>query len=182
MKLVPDMVFVKIKNSLVVLMTKHEILLVEDSPEDADLVRRAVDKHLPGQFSITHKKNIKDAEAHIKSHKDDVSVILLDLGLPDTKSGRDTFEHMKEYAPKIPIVVLTGMEDHELALALVREGAEDFVNKGLIHEKPELLRNALEFASCRHELIGDVHKKHQDAVNEKEELIAWMHGGYSVKN
>ncbi|MBU6474380.1 MAG: response regulator [Alphaproteobacteria bacterium] len=162
-------------------MTKHEILLVEDSPEDADLVRRTIDRHLPGQFSVTHKKNIKDAESHIKAHGNEISVVLLDLGLPDTSDGRDTFEHMKEYAPKVPIVVLTGMEDHELALALVREGAEDFVNKGLIHEKPELLRNALEFASCRHELIGDVHKKHQKNIDEKDEIIAWMSGGYSVK-
>ncbi len=162
-------------------MTKQKILLVEDSPEDADLVCRTIDNQLPCQFDVTHKKTIAEAEAHIKAHKDDVNIILLDLGLPDTKNGRDTFAHMKEYAPKIPIVVLTGMEDHELAVSLVRAGAEDFINKGLIHKNPELLRNVLEFASCRHELMGDVHKKHQEAINEKDEVIAWMNGGYSIK-
>jgi DNA-binding NtrC family response regulator len=163
-------------------MATHEILLVEDSADDAFLVNRTIDKHLPGRFQVSHRMTMADAETYVKEHKDDISLILLDLGLPDTKNGRDTFEHMKEYAPEIPIVVLTGLEDHGLALALVREGAEDFVNKGLIHEKPELLRDVLEFAACRHQLMGDAHRKHQQSMKEKDEVISWMSGDYSVKN
>jgi DNA-binding NtrC family response regulator len=163
-------------------MTTHEILLVEDTPEDAFLIRRTIDKNLPGRFQLSHKTTMSDAEAYIEGHKDDISLILLDLGLPDTKGGHDTFDHMKQYAPDIPVVVLTGMEDHELALALVREGAEDFVNKGLIQEKPELLRDALEFAACRHQLMGDTARKHQEHIEEKDQVISWMRGDYSVKN
>lgn len=162
-------------------MSQHEILLVEDSNEDAFLVSRTIDKHLPGQFHVTHMGMMADAKTYVNEHKADIDLILLDLGLPDTSNGRDTFEHMKEYAPEIPIVVLTGMEDHDLALSLVREGAEDFVNKGLIHEKPELLRDVLEFASCRHQAIGDTAKKHQAHLKEKDEIISWMSGDYSVK-
>lgn len=160
-------------------MTKHEILLIEDSEEDAFLVRRTIDKQLPGQFDVTLKTTIVAAEDYIKDHKEDISLVLLDLGLPDTGGGRDTFEHMREHAPKIPIVVLTGMEDHNLALALVRAGAEDFVNKGLIHDKPELLRDTVEFASCRHQLMDDTHRKHQALMKEKDEVISWMGGDYS---
>lgn len=162
-------------------MTAHEILLVEDSPEDAFLVGRAIDKNLPGRFQLSHMTTMADAEAYLKVHKDDINLILLDLGLPDTKDGRDTFAHMKEYAPEIPVVVLTGMDDHDLAVALVREGAEDFVNKGLIHDKPELLRDVLEFAACRHQLMEDTAKKHQAHMKEKDEVISWMSGDYSVK-
>ncbi len=162
-------------------MPTHEILLVEDSPDDAFLVCRTIDKHFPGRFQVSHKATMADAEAYIKDHKDDINLILLDLGLPDTKNGRDTFDHMKEYAPEIPIVILTGLEDHDLALSLVREGAEDFVNKGLMHDKPELLRDVLEFATCRHQLVGDTHKKHQQSIKEKDEVISWMSGDYSVK-
>ena len=159
-------------------MTKHEILLIEDSEEDAILVRRTIDKHLPGQFDVTHMATMLDAENYIKGHKDDISLMLLDLGLPDVSSSREAFEHMKEYAPQIPIVVLTGNEDHTLALSLLRAGAEDFVNKGQIQSRPELLRDTVEFASCRHELMGDTHRKHQELMREKDEVISWMGGDY----
>ncbi len=162
-------------------MSTQEILLVEDSAEDAFLVQRTIDKSLPGRFSLSHKTTMADADTYIKGHKDDISLILLDLGLPDTKDGRDTFSHIKKYAPDIPVVVLTGLEDHDLALALVREGAEDFVNKGLIHDRPELLRDVLEFASCRHQVMGDTARKHQEHMKEKDEVISWMSGDYSVK-
>src|SRR4051812_45709042 len=101
----------------------HEILLVEDSPEDAYLVQRTINKSLSGRFDVSHKSTMAEAEIYIRDHKDEISLILLDLGLPDTKNGHDTFQHMKQYAPDIPVVVLTGMEDHDLALLLVREGA-----------------------------------------------------------
>ena len=163
-------------------MSAQEILLVEDSIDDAFLIHRTVDKHIPGNFHVTHKMTMADAESYIKEHGDDINLILLDLGLPDTKNGRDTFAHIKKYAPEIPVVILTGMEDHELALSLVREGAEDFINKGLILDKPELLRDILEFAACRHQLVGDVHKKHRASIKEKDEVIAWMSGDYSIKH
>lgn len=163
-------------------MSAHEILLVEDSPEDAYLVRRTIDKSLPGRFEVNHKSTMADAEAYIQDHREHISLILLDLGLPDTKDGRDTFQHMKEYAPHIPVVVLTGMEDHDMALSLVREGAEDFVNKGLIHDRPELLRDVVEFAACRHQLMGDTVKKHEAHIKEKDEVISWMSGDYSIKH
>ena len=162
-------------------MSTHEILLVEDSPEDAFLVRRTIDKSLPGRFDVSHMSTMADAEIYIKDHKGDISLILLDLGLPDTQNGRDTFAHMKQYLPEIPVVVLTGMEDHELALSLVRDGAEDFVNKGLIHDRPELLRDVVEFAACRHQLMDDTAKKHEAHMKEKDEVISWMSGDYSVK-
>lgn len=162
-------------------MATQEILLVEDSADDAFLVCRTIDKHLPERFQVSHMMTMSDAESYIKRRRNDISLILLDLGLPDTKSGRDTFNRMKVYASEIPIVVLTGLEDHDLALALVREGAEDFVNKALIREKPELLRDVLEFASCRHQLMDDTNKRHQEIIKDKEEVISWISGDYSIK-
>jgi two-component system sensor histidine kinase UhpB len=162
-------------------MTMQEILLIDDSSEDAILVERTVGKQLLGQFQITHKPTMAEAEAYIKEHKDNSSLILLDLTLPDTKGGADTFKRMKMHASEIPIVVLTGLEDHDLAVSLVKEGAEDFVNKGLIHEKPELLRNALEFAASRHKLVSDSNKEYEKKIKSKDDVISWMGGGYSIK-
>ena len=162
-------------------MTTQEILLVEDSVDDAFLVMRVIEKHFPGLFQISHKVTMADAEAYIKGDTHPINLILLDLGLPDTKDGRDAFRRMKEYAPKIPIVILTGLEDHDIALSLVRDGAEDFVNKSLVHEKPELLRNVLDFATCRHQLTNNVTKEYEEKIKGKDDVISWMDGGYSIK-
>jgi DNA-binding NtrC family response regulator len=162
-------------------MATQEILLVEDSADDAFLVRRTIDNHLPGRFLVNHKMTMADAEAYMKNNKGRISLVLLDLGLPDTRDGRDTFNRMKNYAPEIPIVILTGTEDHELALSLIREGAEDFMNKGHMREKPEMLRDMLDFAACRHQLMGDMAKKHEESIKDKEEIISWMNGGYSIR-
>jgi DNA-binding NtrC family response regulator len=159
----------------------QDILLVEDSDDDAFLVGRIIEKQLDGQFRISRKATMREAEAFLQERAGNVSLILLDLGLPDTKDGRDSFERMKKYALQIPIVILTGMNDHELALSFVREGAEDFVNKSLLHDKPELLRDVLAFAACRHQLLGDLDRKHKEHIRDKEMVISWMSGDYSVK-
>ena len=164
-----------------VIMETREILLIDDSDEDALLVERTVGKQLPDQFHITRKTSMTEAEAYMAENKDKISLILLDMNLPDTKDGSDTFRRMKVYAVNIPIVVLTGLEDHTLALSLLKEGAEDFVNKGLIQERPELLRDALEYAACRHQLVKDTSTKYEEKIKAKDDVITWMGGGYSIK-
>ncbi len=82
-------------------MEKHIILLVEDSPEDAYLVQRFIEKNLTGDFNVMHKETMAAAVACLKAYKDDIGFILLDLGLPDTNGGHDTLGQMRKYAPEI---------------------------------------------------------------------------------
>src|SRR4051812_34117446 len=105
----------------------QEILLVEDSADDAFMISRTIEKNLNGRFKVTHRASMAAAQEYMQKNKDSVGLILLDLGLPDTTGGRDTYERMRKCAPELPVVILTGLEDHGLAVALVREGAEDYV-------------------------------------------------------
>lgn len=163
-------------------MTGQIILLVEDNPDDAFLIRRKLGEHLKENFELVHKTSLTAATQFITEHGDEVALVLLDLGLPDAVGGRHTFQSMKNLvADSQPIVILTGLTDHDLALALVQEGAADFVNKGLIYDKPELLRDAVDFAICRHRLVKEAHRKALDTLAQKEQVINWMTGGYSVQ-
>jgi DNA-binding NtrC family response regulator len=161
-------------------MAGQKILLIEDSVDDAFLVKRILEKQLGDRLKVSHQKTMAGAESYMKENKEDLGLILLDLGLPDTKDGRESFERMKKYTSEIPVVVLTGMEDHELALSFVREGAADFVNKSMLHDKPELLGDIVEFSICRHQLMGDRQKKYEKKIEEKEQVISWMSGDYSI--
>ncbi|MGQ9780126.1 MAG: HD domain-containing phosphohydrolase [Bacillota bacterium] len=74
---------------------------------------------------------------------------LLDLSLPDSK-GIETFLRLQGGAPELPIIVLSGFEDEELALRAVREGAQDYLFKGRIEQ--DLLVRAIKHAIERKRL------------------------------
>ena len=103
------------------------ILLVEDSPSDADLVQQALQLTGAGRFEFTWVECLQDALVRLGDESFDV--LLLDLSLPDS-SGAETFRRAHNAAPLIPIVVLTGASDESLGLAAVQEGVQDYLVKG----------------------------------------------------
>ncbi|HSV26710.1 MAG TPA: response regulator, partial [Sedimentisphaerales bacterium] len=88
------------------------VLLVDDNAGDRRLVMLALSRSSPlVEFKIRTAETMDHARAQIAEHKPDV--ILLDLGLPDT-SGLETVLKMKEAAPTVPVIVLTGLMDEEM--------------------------------------------------------------------
>ncbi|AFZ15012.1 multi-sensor signal transduction histidine kinase [Crinalium epipsammum PCC 9333] len=106
--------------------TVYKIVLVEDNPEDAHLVREMLIDVGAEQFKVMHVKQLSEAFEHITS--DDCDLVLLDLSLPDGQS-LDTLLQMQVFAPTIPIMVLTNLSDEHLAVQAVRQGAQDYLVK-----------------------------------------------------
>lgn len=128
------------------------VLLVEDSPTDAMLLREALNEEPSVNFRTTHRDCIADALHCL--HEQRFDLILLDLGLPDSQ-GLETFARVHEHVPHIPIVVLTGLDDDDLALKAVQEGAQDFLTKGRF-DRYWLVRN-IRHALERHQMYLEVH-------------------------
>jgi signal transduction histidine kinase len=106
------------------------ILLVEDNFGDAELFQDILEMSLESQaWKVTHV--IRLAEALVQIERALVQVILLDLSLPDSQ-GLQTLMTLRSKAPTLPIVVLTGLNDEQLAITAVREGAQDYLVKGLV--------------------------------------------------
>jgi PAS domain S-box-containing protein len=103
------------------------ILLVEDSPTDADLLRQTLSPASVDRFELTWVERLEEALARLRQQSFDV--LLLDLSLPDS-SGPETFRRARNAAPELPIVVLTGSGDDRIGLAAVQEGVQDFLVKG----------------------------------------------------
>ena len=83
------------------------VLLIEDNPGDADLVRlRLVEGD--SAISVSCVNRLEDGLASIT--KQPPSVVLLDLNLPDSH-GADTFRKVLEKAPGMPVVILSGQDD-----------------------------------------------------------------------
>jgi diguanylate cyclase (GGDEF)-like protein/PAS domain S-box-containing protein len=108
------------------------ILLVEDNPGDARLLREMVNEQGERETEFTHVQTMAEAEKFLKEWKFDI--ILLDLGLPDA-SGLDAVRRAHSAAPHTPLVVLTGLDDETLAGKALQEGAQDYLIKGQIEAR-----------------------------------------------
>lgn len=102
------------------------VLLIEDNQGDADLVRlRLVESTSDLQVSYASRLSTGLAALALGTP----AVVLLDLNLPDS-SGADTFREVLEKAPHVPVVVLSGRDDEELAITAIHQGAQDYLVKG----------------------------------------------------
>lgn len=158
-------------------MSHHiqKIVLIEDSDSDAFLIARVI-REYPGIGSsyIQRFETMADARRYFSITSDEVSVVLLDLNLPDTSGPLDTYRQLRAVAPNIPVVALTFSSDHEMALGLMRQGIEDYVNKGHVIEQPEFLCRAIDFAVCRANQVQSSLRRLSDELSYKEQLLNQM--------
>ncbi len=121
-----------------------KVLLVEDNMGDARLLYEGMEEALPGQFKMTHVRRLSETLEYL--WEDSCSVVLLDLGLPDSH-GLDTLVLVRAQAPDVPIVVLTGFQDEETGDQALTEGAQDYLIKGQVDSK--LLARSMRYAIAR---------------------------------
>ena len=102
------------------------VLLIEDNPGDADLVRlRLVEANPDLDVACADRLSI-GLESLTQNEP---VVVLLDLNLPDSH-GAETYRKVLEAAPDVPIVVLSGLDDEDMAVNAVHQGVQDYLVKG----------------------------------------------------
>ncbi|MGB8775602.1 MAG: response regulator, partial [Terriglobales bacterium] len=94
------------------------VLLIEDNPGDADLVRLRL---VEGKSGVQVDCVPRLADALVCLEADTPTLVLLDLNLPDSH-GADTFRRIMQKAPNVPIVILSGQDDEALATKAVHMG------------------------------------------------------------
>ena len=104
-----------------------KLLLVEDNVVDAQLTQDLLAEWSLDRFEITHASVLADGLARLS--RDRFDVVLLDLSLPDTH-GLATVTQVLATSPDVPVVVLSGHDDHPLALQALQHGAQDYLVKG----------------------------------------------------
>ncbi|HEY9868694.1 MAG TPA: response regulator, partial [Candidatus Obscuribacterales bacterium] len=133
--------------------------LIEDSPTDADLISLALsDAEDYATFEVHWVEQLKDGLKALEEEQFDV--VLSDLTLPD-EEGINTCARIRAKAPAMPIVMLTGVDDTQIAVEAVRIGAQDYLLKNELNGK--LLARALRYAIER--------KKSEEKINALNEAL-----------
>lgn len=142
--------------------TPMNILLVEDNPGDAFLVKFYLEESMFSKAQFIHAEFLGTAIDLIS--KNNIDVILLDLGLPDSQ-GIDTLKKILDTTTKSVVIVLTGLDDENLGVETVKLGAQDFLVKGQFDGK--VLTSSVRYAFERYQLQKQV-DKYSDKLGESK--------------
>jgi signal transduction histidine kinase len=154
-----------------------QVLLVEDNPADATLVRQAFSRFPQEQWQFIGVETLGEAITayhHMSEDPDHdpFDLVLLDLGLPDAK-GLETIQQFLAASPEALVVVLSGMDDKTLALQAIEQGAQDYLVKDQI-TLPTLLKS-IQFAIRRQNSVRQLRQSAcvtQSALNQAQAINA----------
>lgn len=148
------------------------VLLVEDNPGDVRLVNELLGDAPQETYEIVHVPLMSSAVNTLRTRA--VDVVVLDLRLPDC-SGVATVKAVRDVASEVPIVVLTGSDDEQLALQCIDAGAQDYLPKSEV--QAQNLRRALGYAITR---IRDAQVQALQETLARYRSLASEHTGTSV--
>ena len=151
-----------------------KVLLIEDSLTDAILLKRIFSGMVRTKFDVERVSLLR--EGLVCLEQNDFDIILLDLSLPDSW-GLESLQKIQELTKEIPIIVLTGTDCDELALATLREGAQDYLVKDNSINSDvfsRLLKRAINHAIERKQIIEQLRHSealYRGAIEDQTEFI-----------
>ncbi|RFA24390.1 hypothetical protein CAI21_21870 [Alkalilimnicola ehrlichii] len=104
----------------------EKVLLVEDNRTQARLIEQMLREEGETDYEIVHVQRLSAGLEQL-AHTT-ISVVLLDLSLPDSR-GLPTFERLQTHAARLPVIILTGQRDLDMALEALDKGAQDYLVK-----------------------------------------------------
>ena len=125
-----------------------KVLLIEDNPIHVGLVKTLLAESKSPVFQLQHAGTLQAGLNQLNATSTDI--VLLDLTLPDSED-LNTFIKVRSFAPAIPIVIVTGMDDIKLAAKAVEAGAQDYLVKTKLSRSSLIrsLRYAIERTKVR---------------------------------
>ena len=134
-------------------MNPIKIKLIEDNPGDVRLIQEMLKEPPVVPFEMSCSGRLDEVLRCLE--RETFEVVLLDLGLPDSQ-GLATFHGINAQASKIPIIILSGLSDEQLALEAVAAGAQDYLVKGQIDGV--VLKRAIRYAIERKRAGQEIQK------------------------
>lgn len=144
------------------------VLLLEDNSGDAYLIKQQLGELNDFEFEIVEAQYLESAIAILQERKFDA--VLLDLMLPDSQ-GLETFFAINQRTPDTAIIVISAMNEKDLAIEAVREGAQDYIPKGEIQSST--LSKTIRYAIERKSIAEQLRKRTAQLEYLNQELEAF---------
>ena len=103
------------------------LLLVEDNPKEALVIKNMLKEGLQNQFTLKHSRSLSNALDLIQENQ--FQAIILDSHLPDGKSF-ESIPQFLQFCPDAPILILSSVEEEDQAIEAVKSGVQDYLIKG----------------------------------------------------
>jgi len=118
-----------------------KILVIDDSEDDRLLYKRCLKKSVGVRYAVTEAETGEDGLERID--KEAFACVLLDYSLPG-RNGVEILKRIRAKRPFIPVVILTGLGNEKVAVAVMQEGAQNYISKASID--PQTLTHVIEVA------------------------------------
>ncbi len=106
------------------------ILVVDDDSDDVYFLRALLAEVGVGSARIVHVEHVEDLNAVLKRRQEEpFDIVLLDFFLPGSQ-GTESLHHLRKYAPDVPVVFMTGLNDENLGHQMIKAGAQGYIVKG----------------------------------------------------
>jgi PAS domain S-box-containing protein len=152
---------------------RHTVLILEDNKDDILLLKEMMaemgPEKLPGsEFEFVFLTTLADGLQFLETHA--AALILLDLSLPDS-TGLDTFQTLRQTksAARIPIIILTVLDDKEASIEAVKKGAQEYLVKN--ETTAAILFKSIRYAIERHRLKLQLEKETRDLERREDQFI-----------
>ena len=132
------------------------VLLIEDDSDDAALVQHNLRFAGASDVTLHHESRLSAGIRQLAESSFDA--VLLDLGLPDSH-GIESYQRLRAAAPEVPVVILSGRDDDELAVEAIAQGAQDYISKDA--SNGEILARTLRFSITRNRLTLELQASEQ---------------------
>ncbi|MDB9421184.1 hybrid sensor histidine kinase/response regulator [Microcystis aeruginosa CS-563/04] len=153
------------------MLDQLKILIVDDEEADRRTVRRLL-RTSGMETQITEAANSEEAKEKMSNNLFDC--VFIDYLLPD-QDGLTLVREIRQQGVKIPLIVLTGHGDEEIAVDMMKAGASDYLSKFRLSPSRlnQAMRNALRIYKAEQEtVIAKQEKEH--LAKQKEDFIARM--------
>ncbi|SNQ60223.1 hybrid sensor histidine kinase/response regulator [Candidatus Methanoperedens nitratireducens] len=144
-------------------MEDIRVLLIEDNPADARLIREMLAYEKDVSFNLEWKDNLTEGLKRLAGGR--VDIVLLDLMLPDSFGRLYTFTTAQAQAPEVPIVILTSFKDDDFAINAISMGAQDYLIKGQVDSNQ--LVHTIRYAIWRKQILKNHVSRFKKADNLK---------------
>lgn len=114
-------------------MAKGKILIVDDEQDVRDIFQDRLEK---AGYNTIMAENGEEAIKTLRSGDNmlNVGIIFCDIRMPKV-NGIECIDFLRQQAPGIPVVVVTGYPDAEVAKELMKKGVKQYLVKPLDKEK-----------------------------------------------